>query len=104
LARDIAKRYNGQLKDAKDLPIPKPEERLYQRLKRVLRRYDDQLTPAERTFMTIFSAFRIPVHESADFAILKLTEPVGHQPLLVSLAESVTGRFKLRGYGQALSA
>ena len=40
--------------------------------------------------------------KGVDFAILKLTEPVGRQPLPVSLARSVTGRFKLRGYGQAL--
>lgn len=65
LARDMIKRYNGKLEDAKDLPLPQPKERLYQRLNRVLRRYDDHLTEAERTFMTIFSAFRIPVHESA---------------------------------------
>ena len=37
----------------------------YEHVHRVLRRYDDHLSEAERAFLTLFSAFRTPVEASA---------------------------------------
>ncbi|MCB8980267.1 MAG: trypsin-like peptidase domain-containing protein [Ardenticatenaceae bacterium] len=65
---------------AATLPEDAPDEarQRYSHVHRVLRRYDEHLTVAERAFMTLFSAFRTPVApdafarvfrgKSADFA------------------------------------
>lgn len=37
----------------------------YQHIRRILRRYDENLTDAERKLLKLFSLFRAPVHESA---------------------------------------
>lgn len=44
---------------------PPPEESLDDRVRRILRRYDEHLTDPEQAFLTIFSAFRLPVGEDA---------------------------------------
>jgi hypothetical protein len=57
--------HGGDVAHVADLPVPVAGEPRYERVHRVLRRYDEHLTEAERTFLTLFSAFRTPVHESA---------------------------------------
>jgi len=46
-------------------PSPTAEEPRYERVHRVLRRYDEHLTAEEREFLKLFSVFRLPVQESA---------------------------------------
>jgi tetratricopeptide (TPR) repeat protein len=46
-------------------------EHYYDRVSRVLRRYDSHLTPKEREFLEVFSAFRIPVPLEALKQVLK---------------------------------
>jgi tetratricopeptide (TPR) repeat protein len=73
----LAEKYNGDIAHLADIPIPTADEPRYERVHRVLRRYDEHLTESEREFLKLFSAFRTPVHESAFekvFApLLKLT-------------------------------
>ncbi len=57
--------HGGDLSRLRDLPPPTADENRYQRVQRVLRRYDEHLTPAQQEFLKIFSAFRTPVKEEA---------------------------------------
>ena len=61
----LAEKYNGDIAHLADIPIPTADEPRYERVHRVLRRYDEHLTVVEREFLKLFSAFRTPVHESA---------------------------------------
>lgn len=45
----------------------------YKHIKRILRRYDEHLSPAERAFMLMFCAFRLPVRQSAFATIFRTT-------------------------------
>ncbi len=65
LAAYLKDRYAGNVKHLADIPAPSADEPRYERIHRVLRRYDEHLTEAEREFLELFSAFRTPVHESA---------------------------------------
>ena len=46
-------------------PVPEAAKPRYVHVHRVLRRYDDHITAAERAFLTLFSAFRTPVKQDA---------------------------------------
>ncbi len=61
----LAEKYGGDIAHLADIPIPTADEPRYERVHRVLRRYDEHLTKDEREFLKLFSAFRTPVHESA---------------------------------------
>jgi tetratricopeptide (TPR) repeat protein len=61
----LAERYDGDLRRLDDLPAPTADEDRYERVHRVLRRYDAHLTEAERAFLEGFSAFRTPVRREA---------------------------------------
>jgi len=61
----LVEQYGGDVAHVADLPVPVAGEPRYERVHRVLRRYDEHLTESERAFLTLFSAFRTPVHESA---------------------------------------
>jgi tetratricopeptide (TPR) repeat protein len=63
----LVERHSGDVGklDLDDISPPTADEDRYERVHRVLRRYDEHLTEAERAFLTLFSAFRTPVHESA---------------------------------------
>ena len=65
LAAYLAERYLGDIKHLADIPIPTADEPRYERVHRVLRRYDEHLTNDEREFLKLFSVFRLPVQESA---------------------------------------
>ena len=61
----LTEQHGGDVACIGEIPPPTADEPRYERVHRVLRRYDDHLTEAERAFLTLFSAFRTPVHESA---------------------------------------
>jgi tetratricopeptide (TPR) repeat protein len=61
----LADKHDGDVSKVSEIPPPTADEPRYQRVHRVLRRYDEHLTDAERDFLTLFSAFRTPVHVSA---------------------------------------
>jgi tetratricopeptide (TPR) repeat protein len=61
----LVDRYQGDITHVADIPTPSADEDCYQRVQRVLRRYDEHLTEAEQIFLKIFSAFRLPVQQSA---------------------------------------
>jgi tetratricopeptide (TPR) repeat protein len=65
LAAYLTDRHAGDAAYIGDIPAPTADEPRYQRVHRVLRRYDEHLSTAERAFLTLFSAFRMPVREDA---------------------------------------
>jgi tetratricopeptide (TPR) repeat protein len=65
LAAYLTDRYGGDITHIHDIPAPTTDEPRYERVQRVLRRYDEHLSAAERAFLTLFSAFRTPVREDA---------------------------------------
>jgi tetratricopeptide (TPR) repeat protein len=65
LATYLVEHYHGDAAKIGVIPPPTADEERYERVHRILRRYDEHLTEAERAFMTLFSAFRTPVKESA---------------------------------------
>ncbi|ABA22665.1 TPR repeat protein [Trichormus variabilis ATCC 29413] len=56
--------HNGNVKYIREIKPPTASEPRYERVQRVLRRYDEHLTQAEKEFLTIFSAFRLAVPPS----------------------------------------
>ena len=80
----LVERHGGDVGKLDDLPPPTADEPRYERVHRVLRRYDEHLTEAERAFLTLFSAFRTPVHESAFEKVFRAKtghcEPVAPKP------------------------
>jgi hypothetical protein len=78
----LVDRYQGDILHLSDIPLPQSDEDCYQRLQRVLRRYNDHLTEAEQLFLKIFSAFRLPLQQSAFKQVFRnktqpLTAPLG---------------------------
>jgi tetratricopeptide (TPR) repeat protein len=73
LAAYLVDQYDGDIKHFADISIPTADEELalsvaegrYERVHRLLRRYDEHLTNEEREFLMLFSVFRLPVQESA---------------------------------------
>ncbi len=65
LGGHLATQYGGDAARASKIDPPTLDEPRYQRVHRILRRYDEHLTDAERAFLMLFSAFRTPVQESA---------------------------------------
>lgn len=65
LAAYLVEHYEGDVIHLKSIPIPSTNEPRYERVYRVLRRYDEHLDKTEREFLKLFSAFRIPVRQSA---------------------------------------
>lgn len=61
----LADLYGGDVAYIKEIPPPTADEARYERVHRVLRRYDEHLTDAERAFLMIFSAFRTLIKETA---------------------------------------
>jgi hypothetical protein len=61
----LAEQHEGDVAHIGEIPPPTADEPRYERVHRVLRRYDEHLTEAERAFLMIFSAFRTPVEETA---------------------------------------
>jgi tetratricopeptide (TPR) repeat protein len=61
----LAEAYDGHIAHLDDIEPPIAGELRYERVHRILRRYDEHLTDAERSFLQLFSAFRTPVKEAA---------------------------------------
>jgi tetratricopeptide (TPR) repeat protein len=72
----LAERYGGDLRRLSDLPAPLADEDRYQRVHRVLRRYDEHLTEAERSFLTLFSLFRSSVKATTFKKAFRINRPV----------------------------
>ncbi len=61
----LAKDHDGDIAHLDDIDPPTANEPRYERVHRILRRYDENLTDHERAFLQLFSAFRTPVAETA---------------------------------------
>lgn len=61
----VVKQHKGDIRRADEISPPSLAEDSYGRVHRVLRRYDKHLSKPERSFLTVFSAFRAPVEVSA---------------------------------------
>ena len=65
LASYLKDHHRGDISQAQNIPPPTADEPRYERVHRVLRRYDDHLQKAEKVFLMLFSAFRRPVEKDA---------------------------------------
>jgi tetratricopeptide (TPR) repeat protein len=70
----LVERFAGDVGAIGEIAVPLVREGRYDRVRRVLRRYDEHLSETEREVMECFSAFRLPVKEAA-------LEVVGRSPL-----------------------
>ena len=71
--------YEGDVSYISKIPPPTADEPRYERVTRILRRYDEHLNESERTFLMIFSAFRVPVDELAfELVFLAKQEVLDH--------------------------
>ncbi len=61
----LAEAHQGDIAHLSDIEPPTADEPRYERVHRILRRYDEHLRKEERAFLLLFSAFRIPVKEEA---------------------------------------
>jgi tetratricopeptide (TPR) repeat protein len=61
----LVERFAGDVGAIGEIAVPLAREARYDRVRRVLRRYDEHLSEAEREVMECFSAFRLPVKEAA---------------------------------------
>lgn len=65
LAAYLKDQHGGDVAHIGTIPPPIAAEPRYERVHRVLRRYDEHVSEAEQRFLMVFSAFRTPVAESA---------------------------------------
>jgi tetratricopeptide (TPR) repeat protein len=65
LASYLKDHHGGDVSQVRNIPSPTADEPRYERVHRVLRRYDDHLDEAEKAFLMLFSAFRRPVERDA---------------------------------------
>jgi tetratricopeptide (TPR) repeat protein len=65
LASYLVDHHGGDIKRINNIPPPTAKESRYERVNRVLRRYDEHLDDSEKAFLKLFSAFRIPVNKAA---------------------------------------
>jgi tetratricopeptide (TPR) repeat protein len=65
LASYLKDLYGGDISQVQNIPPPTADEPPYKRVHRVLRRYDEHLSEAEKAFLKLFSAFRTPVGRDA---------------------------------------
>ena len=61
----LVERFAGDVGAIREIAVPLAREARYDRVRRVLRRYDEHLSEAEREVMECFSAFRLPVNAAA---------------------------------------
>ncbi len=61
----LAEQCEGDVRKISAIPPPTADEPCYDRVNRVLQRYDRHLDDAERAFLMIFSLFRLPVEKTA---------------------------------------
>jgi tetratricopeptide (TPR) repeat protein len=69
------------------IPLPTASEPRYERVHRLLRRYEAHLTEAEGTFLILFSAFRTPVGPSAFKTVFRT--PIGGRGETVPLNAAI---------------
>jgi DNA-binding NarL/FixJ family response regulator len=65
LASFLNDRHGGDIAYIQEIPPPTATEPRYDRVHRILRHYDAHLGEHEKSFLTIFSAFRLPVPPEA---------------------------------------
>ncbi len=58
-------KHEGDVAFIDEIPAPTAGEPRYDRVRRVLRRYDQHFTDADQAFLMIFCAFRLPIRDDA---------------------------------------
>ena len=90
LASYLKDHHEGDVSQVRNIPSPTADEPSYERVHRVLKRYDDHLGGAEKSFLMLFSAFRRPVDRDA-FRIFRAKSEKGDRALndpIVALNDS----------------
>jgi tetratricopeptide (TPR) repeat protein len=68
----LKERFEGNMAHIGKIPLPTANEDHYQRVHRILHRYDEHLTMPERVFLTLFSAFRTPMPAAAFTQVFRM--------------------------------
>lgn len=68
----------GRVEHVNEIPAPIADEPHYERIHRVLHRYDKYLTEPERVFLMLFSAFRTPITEEVLTKLFRSKTMVGN--------------------------
>ncbi len=89
----LVDKYQGGAAHMADIPAPTADEPRYERVHRVLRRYDEHLNDAERAFLMLFSAFRTPVHEDAFEKVFRAKPDGDARAINAPLAEMELAEF-----------
>ena len=76
LASYLRDHHGGNIAQIQKIPPPTAEEPRYERVHRVLRRYDEHLGEAEKAFLMLFSVFRGPVERDAFDKIFRVKREV----------------------------
>ncbi|MGI0486891.1 hypothetical protein ACN4EK_15735 [Pantanalinema rosaneae CENA516] len=71
----LVRLHHGNVAEMPPDLTPTVDEPRYDRVKRLLRRYDEHLTALEREFLQTFSAFRVPVPEAALYPVFRHGNP-----------------------------
>ncbi len=93
LASYLKDHHGGDVRKVWDIPSPTADEPRYERVHRVLRRYDDHLDGAEKAFLKLFSAFRRPVDRDA-FRIFRAKSEKGGGALNVPIVALNDSQFE----------
>jgi tetratricopeptide (TPR) repeat protein len=65
LASYLKDYHEGDIAQVYNIPLPTADEPRYDRVRRILRRYDEHLEESAKAFLKLFSAFRRPVERDA---------------------------------------
>lgn len=74
LAAYLVEQHDGQVEAIDDIPPPTAKEPKYERVQRILRQYDRQMSGRARAFLITLSAFRKPVTEAAFDKVFRADE------------------------------
>jgi tetratricopeptide (TPR) repeat protein len=86
LASYLKDRHGGDVSQVQKIPPPTADEQRYERVHRVLRRYDEHLSDAQKAFLKLFSAFRKPVARDAFVKIFRVRSKRKGQALNTPIA------------------
>jgi len=96
IASYLRDHHGGDLNRINDIPPPTANEPKYDRVKRILSRYDEHLTTSEKAFLELFSVFRRPISEEAFDRVFRARAEDRREenPINASIAEFNDSQFR----------
>jgi tetratricopeptide (TPR) repeat protein len=76
IASYLIENYGGDINRINEVPFATSKESRYENIQQILETYDKNMTTSQAAFLTIFSAVRLPINESAFSRILTIKENI----------------------------